>query len=1199
MPTRNATSRDTDAYSPSFPSPTMSPGPNYDKAKRELFWANDYFGSGRFDEVESRAEKVAAMLEDDHSDEAHVLKHEAKELRDKVQQALADRERKRIFDQAKREVFWAADNAKSGRFDEVPARLEKAEKLIANDFSPEAETLRAEMVELGNTMRAEVAARDQKRNYDRAKRDFSFAADNFNSGRDNADSVEKKLSSIETLIASDQTPDGQALKAEIAALREKIAGTVKPEDQSKVSGALGKVKQARNYIQQNYPNGGPIRDGDVDYFETLFHQAREYLDKIGDKSKAPALSAPLLADIDQIKAQYYPKPAAPAFPTPVVPVAATPPGPNFDKAKREVFWAKDYFESRRFDECETRLNSAEPMIADDHSSEAHALKNEIKSFRDKLDEMVKPEDASKVSGAQGKVKQARNYIEQNYRSGGPLREGDVEFFETLFRQANEYLSQIGDQRKAPGLRAPILAEIEQIRSNYYPKSLAPSPPAVAPVATRQVSDAPPGPNYENAKRKVFWGAQYFDSNRISQIEDEFKAAETLLQGDHSKEANQLRDQIAEVRDKVANTVSSVDQSRVNSAERELRGIRDSIDRLHTPTLDNSAKESVNERLDKAIGLLDLVTPGARYAERLKAPILQQIADIRAQWNIPVASAAASAAAAPSGGPPPPVMPDAAALSWDDQNLLNRVKREIKSIRNYIEQRRTDGLDNSFVDVQKVMSPLPMAYQEPFLAEIQELRVLLTEARQAEAARKHTGRLDRLLNTCEYVANNAQWDRMDSSLASFDEVLAMEEVREGLGPKLLKEYEEKRAAIAVSMANKMKETRLNGIQRPLHDLQELLETNPLAGVDEYNASKINSSFRSYRVRVETGLKGLPEEDADVQRIQNILVESDRKFTEYSKSWATDILHAQVKRTWSFVLTNSTDWEQETGEVDRQPLHVPDLPKTRELIRQVQYYLTGDSSVQRTRDENKGDTVIAAIDAEATSLLEAAGSKMAVAYAQILDVAEALSTPSPTGADRFTLERTGSLISEARVVFENTRWLDPIIARLTALDAKWTGDNERIANERTDLGAKLTAEGLAAWPGIVARSGAKTDRFDPGAAQTGQMFVLEGVYNRAGWDYDGNAYGFSMMRDGIVLAGLYEQHVKNALDDAVYDLKLTIDDHQKWDLVGLVLGPGSIKERQKKHMRHGMDSYDVEEWNPIDCLRFRVIALRAGPVAVGPA
>jgi hypothetical protein len=91
---------------------------------------------------------------------------------------------------------------------------------------------------------------------------------------------------------------------------------------------------------------------------------------------------------------------------------------------------------------------------------------------------------------------------------------------------------------------------------------------------------------------------------------------------------------------------------------------------------------------------------------------------------------------------------------------------------------------------------------------------------------------------------------------------------------------------------------------------------------------------------------------------------------------------------------------------------------------------------------------------------------------------------------------------------------------------------------------------------------------------------------------------MRFNGVPLGGIYEPYINKALDHAAYGLKLTIDDHKEWDLVGIVLGSGSIRERTKRTIRRGMDTETIEEWLPVDCLRLRIIALRAGPVVVSP-
>jgi hypothetical protein len=307
-----------------------------------------------------------------------------------------------------------------------------------------------------------------------------------------------------------------------------------------------------------------------------------------------------------------------------------------------------------------------------------------------------------------------------------------------------------------------------------------------------------------------------------------------------------------------------------------------------------------------------------------------------------------------------------------------------------------------------------------------------------------------------------------------------------------------------------------------------------------------------------------------------------------------IHQSVKHGWQMILDEVKGWDQESLSPDAQPLEDPRMPQTRLAIHRTHYYLHGDSYVQRTRDENPGDSVIAATDSEAEQLLETAGAKMASAFDHIMDLAEKMDTPIE---DRWLRDKPGYLLTSAKGTFENTKFCQPVVARIQALDQRWQDELANVHKSREDLGAKLSLEAIQRWPSIVAAIPTVSD-FDPSSAKPGDAVHLSGVYNRAGWDFDGNQYGFSMRFNGVPLGGIYEPYINKALDHAAYELKLNIDDHKEWDVVGVVLGPGSIKERTKRVIRRGMDTETIEEWLPINCLRLRIIALRAGPVVVGP-
>jgi len=272
----------------------------------------------------------------------------------------------------------------------------------------------------------------------------------------------------------------------------------------------------------------------------------------------------------------------------------------------------------------------------------------------------------------------------------------------------------------------------------------------------------------------------------------------------------------------------------------------------------------------------------------------------------------------------------------------------------------------------------------------------------------------------------------------------------------------------------------------------------------------------------------------------------------------------------------------------------MPLTRLAIHRVHHYLHGDTYVQQTRDENPGDSVIAATDHEAERLLEAAGTKMAMAFDQIMEAAERMETPIE---DRWIRDKPGNLITSAEGTFQDTKFCEPVVVRIRALDKRWKDELAGVHKSRENLGERLSLEAIQRWPAIVAAIPTISD-FDPSSAKPGDAVHLNGVYNRAGWDFDGNQFGFSMRYSGVPLGGVYEPYINEALDHAAYDLKLTIDDHKQWDVVGVVLGSGSIRERTKTTIRRGLDTQTIEEWLPVDCLRLRIIALRAGPVVVGP-
>jgi hypothetical protein len=162
-----------------------------------------------------------------------------------------------------------------------------------------------------------------------------------------------------------------------------------------------------------------------------------------------------------------------------------------------VNMALEYLDSPyRVDDVEPNLVQAEQRLANLDPADAAPLIEQIASIRARLDEIVKPEDARQVKAAQGKIRQARDFIDTN---DGRLNQSAKDHIEELFKIAVQYLGQITDARKADKLKAPVLAEIDQVRRQYGTSNTAPPP-----APPKSPTPPPPSPEFYNAKRAVFW-----------------------------------------------------------------------------------------------------------------------------------------------------------------------------------------------------------------------------------------------------------------------------------------------------------------------------------------------------------------------------------------------------------------------------------------------------------------------------------------------------------------------------------------------------------------------------------------------------------------------------------------------------------------------------------------------------------------------
>jgi len=273
---------------------------------------------------------------------------------------------------------------------------------------------------------------------------------------------------------------------------------------------------------------------------------------------------------------------------------------------------------------------------------------------------------------------------------------------------------------------------------------------------------------------------------------------------------------------------------------------------------------------------------------------------------------------------------------------------------------------------------------------------------------------------------------------------------------------------------------------------------------------------------------------------------------------------------------------------------EMPKSAIAVRRLAQFLM-DNELTRIRAAHSTDTEVQSPFAEADRIRKAAAAKLDAAYQAALAILESGERPG----NRIDLEEPGRLATRAQSDLEGTPYAGPNAARASALYERWQAE---IAADRAAREAKyqeLSGLADAAWPAISAAIKAE-DGFDPSdSGARGRTVRFNGIRNRIGWDFSGR-YDFAMWVGDVPVVGNYDERVNRAVNDACERAGLQLDDHTDWDVVFVVGGPGKIKQRFRVTVRDRSQREigTIEEWRPVDCVMCTVVALRAGPVAVGP-
>ena len=708
----------------------------------------------------------------------------------------------------------------------------------------------------------------------------------------------------------------------------------------------------------------------------------------------------------------------------------------------------------------------------------------------------------------------------------------------------------------------------------------------------------------NIARTLRYAADEFSSGP-DRVASKLAQAATQLDSSDAKEhlsaetITKFRAQIGDLQKQVE------DAERKEKADRIERDVKRFLSNLADEIQSNGSQiDSYFERAEARLTKNDVrecLTPEsivafqAQLAE-LGAKLGRGAAPVAPAPSPAPAAAAASPASVPA--PPPPPAPAAAEDSEEAQRVRSSIDRTLRFAEGDINSpgwRQIESkLGQAATQIDNAAQVLSASTLDAFRARLAALQVKFDANDRTEKAEENEKWVQRLVRDAEA---HIDWpDRIGGMLEKVTELLDSSRIQESLSADRIAFYRNEVVRLGGAAGGSQRQKALDDASAALADFESRISDGMFEGLSEYDAGKLWRDTEIPQNKVGYALDRLPADDAaalDIRARLDSLVA--RRAATYGATRQKDTL-ARVTKHWEETLAKVAGWESETQDTSVAALGGEFFPRTREAVRTLRAALSGSnlhSPIPDARTEFADDPAIQQIVRDGEEMIERGLTRMAEAFDAILDAAEQM--PIPTG--EFELRKPSSMAQTAREAFADTQYADARAARAKALDTHWEDTLELARKLTAEYYEKLSAEAAKKWNAIAAAIDAHDD-FDPNdASWRGKTVRVNGFYNRMRWDFTG-AYSIALWVKNVPIAADFEPHVQAAYDEAAHHARTAIDDHQTWDAVMVVKGTGKLNQRFKKTVKIKGDTVgEIEEWLPVDCVTCKVIALRAGPVAIG--
>jgi hypothetical protein len=612
-------------------------------------------------------------------------------------------------------------------------------------------------------------------------------------------------------------------------------------------------------------------------------------------------------------------------------------------------------------------------------------------------------------------------------------------------------------------------------------------------------------------------------------------------------------------------------------------------------IDSGRMDDAKDKLDEAEKFLDGLT------DNEKAPLLKQMANLRAKLGAPAPAPTPAPANTPANTPAPapaPAPTNTPAPASADNEAAERISRNIdRNIKMAQEETNPSALQGMIENTQQALdnddakTNLSPDARRNFQSQIDALKAKVAEGDKAEAANRLADQIHRMIDGASAVENP---DAIQDSLSHAHALLDSDDVKQKLDPSTFQKLTRELADTETQIHQRQKRDALSRAEPPLKELEDKVSTDPFKDVQPIQAYQVDEDLNALVDRVKAPLSSLPADDPDVKALAARLAAAQQKIDAADAAFASANMDVAIQNNWKFAMQDSDGWDSEQYTPGPQPFDLPGLPKTEKAASSAEYFLQQKETVD-ARQKGAALPKAAETIAAADKTLADAQARLDAAFNQWMDAAE--KAPRPQGENRFSIGSAADMARWGDQVFAGSKYQSADVGRAKKLDQKWQDELAAIAQQHDAALKQMTADADAAWPKIADSISAEKG-FHPAdvAAAKGKTLRFNKVRNRSGWDFDGQ-YDLVIWVDGQPVAGMYEPAIKQAFATASKAIGDSVPDHVDWDVIAVIEGTGSANQRFTTTVKdEHMDVLGkVEGYRPVDCVVCRVIAIHAGPVA----